>query len=56
MSGSHTNQFMQQPEKLLSDLDFKQLFLKLFEYKWLILSFTLLGLMIGIFLYFYHFI
>jgi tyrosine-protein kinase Etk/Wzc len=48
MTGPSKNDYLQQSEKFLNEVDFKLILFKLFENKWLILFITAFALMIGI--------
>jgi tyrosine-protein kinase Etk/Wzc len=47
MSAQSKTDYNQQPENLLGDVDFKLIFFKLFEHKWLIIFVTGLALVLG---------
>ena len=47
MSAQSKNDYNQQPENLLGDVDFKLIFFKLFEHKWLIMVVTGFALALG---------
>lgn len=47
MSTQSNNEFSPSSEKFLGDIDFKLIFVKFFDYKWLILTITMIACLIG---------